>query len=54
MPMLGFRAINYIRMHDGFMHYFTCIRMHFSGLFKRNDMLCEAEKYKGLKYILSC
>jgi len=31
MPMLGFRAINYIRMHEGFMHNFSCIRMYFEG-----------------------
>jgi hypothetical protein len=31
MPMLGFRAMNYIRMHEGFMLNFSCIRMYFGG-----------------------
>jgi hypothetical protein len=46
MPMLGIRAINYIRMHEGFTAYFTCIRMHFCCLFNLIGALTNTKEMK--------
>jgi len=52
MPMLGIRAINYIRMHDGFIRYFSCIRMYFYCLFVLEEKIGDVANDPAIKFWL--